>query len=300
MTSRPVVHGSFTIERTYAAPVARVWAAWCDIETKARWFLGPPDRWTQRRRELDFRVGGHEVLEGSFVGGRISRFTARYHAIVPNERIVYAYDMHVDGSHLSVSLASIELTSTSRGGTRMTFTEQAVFLDGEDGTRSREEGTAAHFDRLGAILEDPHEIVSTRTFDAPRDVVFRAFSDPQTLAQWWGPRDHTNTFQEFDLRPGGDWRFTMRAPSGAEFALRKQFVDVLAPERIVLLQPEPPQHRFRMEMTFLDVEGRTHLVWRMRFDSAEEAERIRAFVADANEQNFDRLAAVLANPDRHR
>jgi uncharacterized protein YndB with AHSA1/START domain len=155
MSNRNVVHGSFTIQRTYPAPVARVFEAWADVELKARWFIGPPERWKLLERKLDLRVGGSELLRGELTSGAVTTFTARYHAIVPDERLVYVYDMHVGDRHLSISLATVELAAAPGGGTIMTFTEQAAFLDGEDGTRSREQGTAAHFDRLAAALAEP-------------------------------------------------------------------------------------------------------------------------------------------------
>lgn len=293
MTTRPVVHGSFTIERTYQAPVTRVYAAWADLETKARWFIGPPERWQLVQRELDFRVGGRELLRGQLAGGRATLFTASYHAIVPNERLIYAYDMHVDAQHLSVSLATVEFAATSAGGTRMTFTEQAAFLDGEDGPRSRERGTDEHFERLGAVLADPHEIVSARVFDVPRERLYQAFAEPERLQRWWGPKGFGNEFSVFELRPGGAWKFVMLAPDGSRHVMEKTFVEVLPNERVVLQHEQPPSHRFLMTITFTDLGPRTYLVWRMRFESAEEATAVRAIVAEANEQNFDRLAAEL-------
>jgi uncharacterized protein YndB with AHSA1/START domain len=149
--SPPIIHGSFTLERAYRAAPSRVFAAWADVETKARWFVGPPDRWRLLERELDFRVGGRELLRGE-LGGAVTLFVARYHVIVPDERIVYAYDMSAGGRQLSVSLATVELAPAQGGGTRMTFTEQAAFLDGEDGTASRRAGTAPHLERLAAAL----------------------------------------------------------------------------------------------------------------------------------------------------
>jgi uncharacterized protein YndB with AHSA1/START domain len=293
MSTPSIVHGSFTIDRTYAAPVPRVFAAWADIEMKARWFLGPPESWKLVQRELDFRVGGREVLRGEHASGRTSHFEARYHVIVPDQRLVYAYDMDVGDKHLSVSLATVELTATASGGTRMTFSEQAVFLDGEDGVRSRETGTAAHFERLAAALEDPREYFASRIFSAPRERVFEAFSDPVQLAKWWGPKGFTNSFQTFEFKPAGAWRFVMHGPDGTDYPIAKDFVEVVPPEKIAYQNLEPT-HRFKMTMLFTDLGERTRVSWRMLFESVEEAVRVRQVVSDANEQNFDRLAAHLA------
>jgi uncharacterized protein YndB with AHSA1/START domain len=81
----------------------------------------------------------------------VTDFAGRYHQIIANERIVYVYDMHVDGEHLSTSLATVEIAPAGRGS-RLVFTEQAVFFDGNDGTESRRRGTAPHFERLAALL----------------------------------------------------------------------------------------------------------------------------------------------------
>nr|ANY58125.1 hypothetical protein [uncultured bacterium] len=138
---------------------------------------------------------------------------------------------------------------------------------------------------------DP-EIVSTRLLAAPREAVFRAFTDPEVLARWWGPEGFTSTFDEFDPRTGGAWRLVMHGPDGTDYAMAKDFVEVAPPARIVLDHVQP-MHGFRMTMTFDDEAGGTRLTWRMRFESAEEAGRVRAIVLEANEQNFDRLEAQL-------
>lgn len=137
------------------------------------------------------------------------------------------------------------------------------------------------------------QIVSRRVFDAPRERVFLMFSDARLLVRWWGPKDFTNTFHEFDLRPGGVWRFVMHGPDGTDYQMVKEFIEVVAPERIVLLHPDP-QHRFQMAMIFAEEAGKTQLTWRMVFESAAEFERVRGIIPAVNEQNFDRLAAQLA------
>jgi len=146
---RSTAHGSFVIERVFDAPPARAFGAWADVKAKARWFFGPAG-WAETERTLDFRVGGRERLAGRFASGRTSTFDAVYHDIVPERRIVYAYDMFVDAQRISVSLATIDFMPEG-AGTRMVFTEQAVFLDYDD-AGGRERGTRELVDKLAASL----------------------------------------------------------------------------------------------------------------------------------------------------
>jgi uncharacterized protein YndB with AHSA1/START domain len=144
MTTRSVTHATFTIDRTYPASPGRVFAAFASKEAKARWFGSPehpPTTW-----ELDFRVGGHERNIGASYA-----FDARYYEIIPSERIVFAYDMHMGDARISVSLTTIELRAEGTG-TRMVFTEQGAFLDGLDDPKAREGGTREMLDALGASL----------------------------------------------------------------------------------------------------------------------------------------------------
>jgi uncharacterized protein YndB with AHSA1/START domain len=155
MTASPIFHGAFVIERRYPAPPARVFAAWTDPALKARWFIGP-EGWSQIERTLDVRTGGSEILHGRFAGagGRETLFTARYHQVVGDRRLAYVYDMHIDGRHHSVSLATVEFIADG-GGTLQRFHEQVAFLDGttaDQGVPSREHGTAAHLDRIHALF----------------------------------------------------------------------------------------------------------------------------------------------------
>lgn len=152
MTSA-IHHGQFAIERTYSATPGRVYAAWSELGAKASWFIGP-EGWRETRREIDFRVGGQEILQGRFGEDRVTLYTARFHALLPAQRIVFDYDMHLNDVHHSTSLATVELFQTSNG-TRLLFTEQVAFLDGTSSATSREHGTAVHLDRLTKYLALP-------------------------------------------------------------------------------------------------------------------------------------------------
>jgi uncharacterized protein YndB with AHSA1/START domain len=141
------------------------------------------------------------------------------------------------------------------------------------------------------------ELVSTRVFDSPRELVYAAFSDPLALAAWWGPQGFSNSFQEFDFRPGGAWRYVMHAPDGTDSEHESVFVDVVAPERIVFRHLRP-MHEYRASILLTEQNGRTGLVWKMLFESVAECQRVRPFVVPANEQNLDRLQAHLGEPAR--
>jgi uncharacterized protein YndB with AHSA1/START domain len=150
MTERTITHGTFSLERSYPAPRSRVYAAFATPEGKAAWFAGG-DGLTLLERRFDFREGGTERTKGRWDSGTVSQFDATYFDIVPEERIVYAYEMRLDGVKISVSLATIELKPDGQG-TRLLITETGAFLDGYDDAGSREHGTNFLMDRLGAAL----------------------------------------------------------------------------------------------------------------------------------------------------
>ncbi len=152
-TSRSVVHAAFHLERTYDAPVARVWAAITDEAAKSKWFGGAPGQWELLERQMDVRAGGRERLRGRWAGGVVTTFDAIYHDVIPNERLVYTYEMHLDDSKISVSLATMQLKAEA-GKTRLMVAEQGAFLDGYDDAGSREHGTGQLLDALGASLKD--------------------------------------------------------------------------------------------------------------------------------------------------
>ncbi len=142
-------------------------------------------------------------------------------------------------------------------------------------------------------------IVGVREYDAPRDLVFAAFTDPRHLAQWWGPNGFTTTTHSFDMRPGGVWRHVMHGPDGRDYQNRITYEEVVPPERLVYRlgdgeDVEPVQ--FRQTITFEDLGGRTRIIWRSDFPSAAERDRvIKEYGADTGVvQTMSRLADYVA------
>ena len=146
-----VVHDSFTIERTYPAAPERVFAAWASQEAKSQWFGDAGGVTATGDHTLEFEVCGSEHLAVKTPDGTTYTFDATFQDIVDNERIVWAYDMTVDGRRMSVSLGTVELEPVS-GGTRLTMTEQGAYLDGLDTNEQRRQGTEELLAKLGEYL----------------------------------------------------------------------------------------------------------------------------------------------------
>jgi uncharacterized protein YndB with AHSA1/START domain len=143
MSGRSVEHATFVVERTYSVSPERTFAAWADPEAKARWFVD-----SDAHLELDFRVGGRERHQGTAPNGDAFSYEALYQDIVAAERIVYTYDMHLQESRISVSLATVEFRRVGDHDTRLVFTEQGAFLDGHEFRARRAGGWGSLLDAL--------------------------------------------------------------------------------------------------------------------------------------------------------
>jgi len=136
------------------------------------------------------------------------------------------------------------------------------------------------------------EIVSSRIFGFPRELVFRAWSEPDHLKNWWGPAGFTNTFIEFDFRVGGKWSFIMHGPDKGNYANECEFIKIEKPTLIAWKRHSKPL--FQVVVTFDDfIQDKTKVVFKMLFETADECNKIKKFVVDKNEENFDKLETEL-------
>jgi uncharacterized protein YndB with AHSA1/START domain len=138
---------------------------------------------------------------------------------------------------------------------------------------------------------DAGVITTTRLFEAPRDLVWRAWTDPELIAQWWGPKGFADTIHTFELKPGGRWLHTMHGPDGTDYENESVFREVRVPDRIVF---DHLGHPFTATTTLDAVGDRTRVTFAMRFPDAAACERVKSVVVPSNEQNFDRLGALLS------
>ena len=149
------------------------------------------------------------------------------------------------------------------------------------------------------VVADPgtHDIVVTRSFDAPRDLVFKAFTDPEAVAQWWGQRASETTVDELEARPGGRWRFVQRYDNGGEDGFHGVFHDAVAPERIVYTfeYEGMPGHVLLETLTFEEQDGKTHMTDSSVFQSVADRDgMLQSGMESGAAESMDRLEEYLA------
>ena len=141
----------------------------------------------------------------------------------------------------------------------------------------------------------PHDqsaaLSTERLLSADARNIFAAFEQPDQLAQWWGPNGFTNTFEQFDFRPGGRWVFVMHGPDGADYPNECVFRDIQPDTRVVIEHVVKPW--FKLTVTLSSSDDQTHLTWVQEFESPEVAAQLRPVCQPSNEQNLDRLEALL-------
>ncbi|PXY44698.1 SRPBCC family protein [Flavobacterium hydrophilum] len=138
-----------------------------------------------------------------------------------------------------------------------------------------------------------NEIVSTRIINFPKELVYSAWTEPKHLKNWWGPKGFTNTFNEFDLRPGGKWSFIMHGPDKGNYANECEFLKVEKPDFLSWKRFSKPL--FQVAVSFEKVsDNQTKIVFKMIFDTPEECNKLKPYVVDKNEENFDKLETELS------
>ena len=140
------------------------------------------------------------------------------------------------------------------------------------------------------------EIVMTRIFDVPRELVFKAYTDPNLIPQWWGPRNLTTTVDKMDVRPGGAWRFVQRGPDASEYAFSGMYREIVPPERLVdTFEFEGmPGHVMLETVTFEEQDGKTKLVVTSLFQTVEDREgMLKSGMEEGAAETMDRLEEYM-------
>ncbi|MFZ6182600.1 SRPBCC domain-containing protein [Nannocystis pusilla] len=239
----PASDRELVITRVFAAPRELVFKMWTEPQHVVRWW--GPRGFTTTIREMDVRPGGvwRYVMHGPNGVDYDNRI--RYREVAANERLVYDHDGDIDddprGFHVVTEFrARGEQTEVVM---RMRFASVAAR---DEAVKYAGDGASSTFDRLGELLGDLEvEFVLTRTFAAPRELVYRALTEAERLAKWWGPKNFEMQSRRLDLRPGGHYHYCMRAPDGGEMFGKFTYVEIDPPTRLVFTN------------AFADAEGNT-------------------------------------------
>ncbi len=275
--------------RVFDAPRELVFKMWTDPEHVARWW--GPKGFTNTIYEMDVRPGGvwRFVMHGP--DGVDYKNKIVYVEIVKPERLVYD---HVSGPQFHVTVTFTELDDKTRITVRMLF-ESAVQRDKVAEEFGAVEGLNQTLERLAEQLGNIRKLVLTRIFDAPREIVFKAWTDPKHLAQWWGPRGFTNPVCEIDVRPGGAIRIDMRGPDGVVYPMSGAFHEIVPPERLVFTSSAfNGQIEVHNTVTFAEVDGKTKLTLRaVVVKSTPEVAAALAGMEEGWSQSLERLVELL-------
>lgn len=294
----PEAVGSVTLRMTrrIAASPETVFDAWLDPSAVGRWLFATPDGKSETV-EIDPRIGGRFRIDERR-GDTVAEHFGEYLEIDRPRRLVFRF---ATDREQAPAVVTVEIAPED-GGCRLTLThamdpQWASFAD-----RARQ-GWTAILDGLDAVLTENRALVVTRLLDAPRALVWRAFTDPAQLPRWWGPRGFSCDTAEIDIRLGGVWRFIMRGPSGMTFPNRLRFETIEPPERLVYLIDDDGvgQHKvFRGTVTLAERDGRTLLTMRSVFDSVATRAAIEGYAKEGGESTIDCLeqhVAAMADGD---
>jgi uncharacterized protein YndB with AHSA1/START domain len=150
---------------------------------------------------------------------------------------------------------------------------------------------------VSETITTDREIIISRIFDAPRELVWEAFTDPVQIVQWWGPDGFTNTLHEMDVRPGGIWRHTMHGPDGVDYPNLARYIEVVRPARLVYeLREDVPgaQEHFTATVTLEERDGGTEVTLHMLFPDAASRAKVVGYAVEGGKQTLGRLAEHLA------
>jgi len=298
--------------RIFDARRQLVFEAYTDPKHIPHWW--GPRRYTITVEQMDVRPGGawRFVQRGS--SGEVHAFRGVYREVVPVERIVATFEYEAQPGHEVLNTTTFEERD---GKTKLTVTSRFLTMEDRDGmlNAGMESGATESWDRVAEYIENSmnasttnpsteatlsgdKEIIFTRTFDAPRELVFEAWTNPSHVPHWWGPHGFTTTILEMDVRPGGVWRLVMRGPDGTDYHNRIVFVDVVKPSRLVYKNEgeagsEPVS--FETTVTFTDKAGRTEVTMRMLFPSAGVRDHVvqKYGAVEGGKQTLGRLANYL-------
>lgn len=305
---------TLTIERIFDAPRELVWKVWTDPKHAAQWWK--PKYFTNPVCEMDVQPGGAIRIDMRAPDGAVYPMKGLFHEIIEPERLVFTSGALEDakGNPQLETFNTVTFTE-HEGKTKLTLdivvTKAAPAAEGA--LAGMEEGWNQSLDSLAEILANQQggpimakttitaepgkqEVVITRTFDAPRDLVFKTITDPTLVPQWWGPKRFTTIVDRMEMRPGGIWRYIQRDAEGNEYAFHGVYHEIVSPERIVqTFEFEGVPGHVSLETVMLEEQnGKTKWTSTAVFQSLEDRDgMVQSGMEGGAIELMDRLAELV-------
>jgi len=306
------------LTRTFEAPKELVFQMWTNPAHLAQWW--GPKGFTNPVCHVDVRPGGAIRIDMRGPDGTVYPMGGTFEEVVAPERLAFTASA-LDRRGKPVLEVHNAVTSSEKDGRTTQTLRARVVMQTTEGARhaeGMEAGWTESLERLAALVAkvrkyasaaagqtdapvagSDREIVVSRLLDAPRELVWRAWTDPQHVVHWWGPHGFTTTIERMEVRPGGVWKLVMHGPDGADYPNKSIFREVVEPERIVFShsggRAGGPGVSFEMTWTFEALGSKTRLTVRQVFASVEVHDRVvREFGAiEGGKQTLERLAEHL-------
>lgn len=282
------------LERVFDAPRDLVYAAWTEPDRLAQWW--GPKMFTNPVCRVDARVGGEIYADMTGPEGTEYPMGGEFLEVKPPELLVFTTTVPDGaGNVLFEMLHRVEFRKEGKrtairveSGPTMTTPEAGRYL------RGHETGYRQSLDKLDELLGGGREIIATRVFDAPRELVYSMFIDAEHISSWWGPRGFTTTTSKMDVRPGGEWIHVMHGPDGRDYPNRVVYVEVAPLERLVYDHVSEPF--FRATTSFIQRDGKTEVRHATEFESVAMRDRVvKEFGAERGHiEMLERLAEEIA------
>ena len=305
-TSAVAADCEVTFTRVFDAPRSLVFKVWTDPKHLAQWW--GPKCFTNPVCELDARPGGAIRVDMRGPDGTVYPMGGTFLEVVEPERLVFTTTAFNDASG-TPQLKTMNTVTFSEENGKTTIVLRAVVEravnEAKEAVKGMEQGWSQSLERLTVLLQNftngvpengtaDREISSTRIFDAPRDLVFKMWTDPEHIVKWWGPHGFTDTIFEMDVRPGGRWRHILHGPDGVDYKNESIYLEVVKPELLVFEHLSGPA--FVATVTFEDLGARTKVSMQMLFETAEVRRKtVEVFNAvEGQKETLQRLADQLA------
>lgn len=283
-----------TLTRVLNAPRELVYDVWTDPEHMKQWcgptgFISPVCR-------VETKNGGKMYIEMQAPDHSIYPVHGYYHELVRPEKIVFVHDVRDEADKHLFDIWHTITFKAEGAQTVLTVHAEAQNIKPEamHFVEGMEEGWTQCIDKLeNYVATAGRGLVVSRVLNAPRELVFEAWTKPEHIKHWWGPNGFTNTIDKMEVRPGGEWELVMHGPDGKDYKNNSTFIEVVKPERLVISHDSGP--KYVMTVTFTPYYDKTFLSISMQFETNEQRDAVVKSVgaAEGLVQNVDRLEHYL-------